>query len=217
MIIGFEKFGFSRKSLEIFKGSFIANREQGNYTFPCSLLQGFSFNRSETVYFDGTRLVPSEFFWEVSPVESLGKRNVFLFQSATDAMAFLELKGLEYLSNSILVAIGSSPSFSLIEALKSRPYGNFVLCFPNDFFGRLCDVKVGLFLSGFEASMEISDDGVVIEAKGRRSTLKETEISLSKFEKVAGVNLKIRTLKPSQAATFFEELRLVRQRKNLAV
>jgi len=211
MTAGLEKLGFSPKTINAFGGLFVAETKMGRYLFPSAGLPGGKTGRPEVLYLDGTRTVPAEFLWKVPQGAALGKTDVFLFQSATDAMAFFELKGSRALRGSALVAMGSGPGTELLQYLKKGPYRNFVLCFPNDFLGRICDIRAGLCLSDRPASIAISTDGTVsIESKERKCAIRPEALSLSRVERDAGINIRPRTLKPPTETTFFEEMRTAR-------
>jgi len=211
MTTGLEKLGFSQKTIDAFRGLFVAETKTGRYVFPSAELPGRKTGRPEVLYMDGTRTVPAEFFWKIPQEREMGKTDVFLFQSAVDAMAFFELKGSGYVEGAALAAIGSGPGTELLQSLKKGPYRNFALCFPNDFLGRICDVRAGLALSNRPASIAISADGTVaIASKGRKCALRPEDLSLSRVERAAGINIRARTLKPADGTTFFEEMMFVR-------
>lgn len=210
MIMFLENLGFSRKTLEIFKGSFVFNEEQGNFAFPCSPSPNFSCSGDEKLYLDGTGVVPSAFFWEFSTTDDNLVSKVFLFQSAVEAMAFYELKGGDFLRDSALVAVGSSVEFPLISTLKSRFFrASFFLVFPNDFAGRVSDVRVAGFLSGVNVSAKLVDGSVVFRYREREVSVPSEAVSLSKFEILSNVNLKTKTVKARGYRTHFLKLRAV--------
>src|SRR5690606_13272417 len=189
----------------------------GNYWFPCSKFSELHDCRAEKIYLDGTIVTPANFYWEVSPSDVFRPSTVFLFLSAVDAMAFSQSKSNGFLSNSVFIALGTNPVLEVIQVLSERFSAKFVLCFPDDFFGRLNDVRVAAFLEGYNVSVRLEGAESVFVLREKEIRIPNDQVSLSKFERAAGLDLKARTSKPRGYRTFFELLRgLQRSRKTIA-
>lgn len=207
MTAGLLHLGFSEDTIKAFDGMLVADRKAGRFVFPAGRLEGLPKGRDEILYLDGSRFVPSGFFWSFFPDGLCPARKVFLFASAADAMAAFEIKKAPFFRNSIIQAIGPSPEFRLVRALKNRfSTSRFLLCFPDDFIGRACDAKVGAFLKGLDVSVNLDKQEVVFRFGTRKLAMHPNEVSLSRFEKLSGCHLEARTVKPKGYRTFFDQV-----------
>lgn len=205
---GFENLGFSREKLGIFKGLYAADTAQGSFAFPCAALHGFRFTGTERLYLDGTRILTSGFFWTFLPDGDCNVARVFLFSSATDAMAFYQIRDAAFFRNAVVYAIGPCPAHDVVETLKSmHPVARFSLCFPNDVMGRIRDVIVASSLERTAVSVRSAGEEYVFRVRGKEVPLRAGHVSLSRFEKVSGLHLSARTEKPKGQRSFFELVR----------
>lgn len=125
---------------------------------------------------------------------------VFISFSAIEAICFLTCYAHSFADLSLLqfIAIGNH-----WENVQSCP-GKITLLFGKDILGRLTDIKLSLALRDKKVGIRYcTDDTFEID----RHRFIETQITLSAFEKKLGIRSGIRTVKPRNFNTFFEQLK----------
>lgn len=125
---------------------------------------------------------------------------VFISFSAMEAVSFLSCYAHSFpdLNHLQFIAVGNN-----WENLP-RCSGKVTLLFGHDILGRLTDIKVSTALRDKKLAITSCTDGV-FDIDGHR--FPEMQLTLSSFEKALGIRSGIRTVKPRNFNTFFEQLK----------
>lgn len=162
----------------------------------------------EILYIDGKRITPLQTFfeWGVADI-TMPEKKVYIFQSAFDALAFFQIRKMAE-SNDVIFVVGKYPSKNvLVYIKKSFPIAKFIICFPNNFFGSIADVRIAAILSDKSLSMEVVSNKLLCSYKSRDTAIPLDKVSLSKVSEFTGFSPKrIRTLKPKLGKESFFDL-----------
>lgn len=125
---------------------------------------------------------------------------VFISFSAIEAICFLTCFAHSFADLSLLqfIAIGNH-----WENVQSCP-GKITLLFGQDVLGRLTDIKLSMALRNKRLAIRYCADAT-FDIDGHHFT--ESQLTLSAFEKTLGIRSGIRTVKPRNFNTFFEQLK----------
>jgi hypothetical protein len=128
---------------------------------------------------------------------------LFYSHSAMEAIAFLSLNGRRFPDLSLLrfVAVGNHT-----PQLPRFPYRKCALLFEGDLLGRIWDIHAATQLSGRPVSIFYVKRQFDFILPGRAFGLPEDSLSLSAFERAAGLRSGIRTYKSTKSYQTFLEL-----------
>nr|WP_294791042.1 hypothetical protein [uncultured Mucilaginibacter sp.] len=138
-------------------------------------------------------------------------RRVILSASALDAVSWLNKKYDAFTStqNLLFVALGTGISEVQLDWIR----GNFSakkcqLIFSNDLLGRLADLKVAAALRGWPLSVYAdAEEKLIVNFRTANFCFRQDALSLSAFERAAGVRFGVSAPKPRSHHSFFEELK----------
>lgn len=125
---------------------------------------------------------------------------VFISFSAMEAICFLTCYAHSFpdLNQLQFIAVGNN-----WENLPSCS-GKVTLLFGQDILGRLTDIRISMALRNKQVSIQYCADDT-FDIDGQLFT--ESQMTLSCFEKKLGIRSGIRTVKPRNFNTFFEQLK----------
>lgn len=131
--------------------------------------------------------------------------DIYLFESAIDAMSFYELKGFTKETTSALVSLGGHVTNTQIASLlKIFPHVKYHLCFDNDLPGKSYDVVTTYAMSNtvVKAHMNKEDLTIVIDFGTRKETYDETFNSREYLQNFSNIDI----IKPQRGKDWNEEL-----------
>lgn len=137
-------------------------------------------------------------------------REVIITYSVLEAIAFLtinqwafqQLDGLYFMATGN--RIGAGQMRWIRDNLKKRA---ITLVFGNDLIGRLTDVKVALAIRGKDVKLETRHGVIVARLRQKTAQFEEDRFGISAFEKEYGIRTRVRTCKPVNQLTFFDQLK----------
>lgn len=206
-----KSFGFTDDTIAMFSEhlKYDKDNECIHFSYMFNLQKELSLNRVEKLFIDKRNFIPAEFYNEIQIQKFEWIRTVYLFNSFTNAMAFFELKPEAFI-NSLFVICGSNPSYRILYRLKNRlpKSTKYRLVFPNNYLGKIMDIKATCFLKGIpEIKVYLKDDYLEVFYKKKQAKIQLQEVSLSRFKKEFSTNsTNIRTIKSKKQDTFFKEL-----------
>lgn len=109
---------------------------------------------------------------------------VYIFESAIDAMSYAELHMHEIrFQMAAFVSLGGSISVGQIISLRNHfPSARFHLCFDNDLQGHMYDIKVACILEGRTLRKSETQDTVKYNLDGREFEIPKTELTYTRFK-----------------------------------
>jgi hypothetical protein len=137
-------------------------------------------------------------------------KEVIITFSVMEAIAFMTINqwAFQQLDNLFFVAIGNRIHTGQMkwirDNLKKR---TFTLVFGDDLLGRLTDVKVALAIRNKEVKLEAQPGLILARLKQKAATFEEGRWSLSAFENEFSIRTKVRTCKPVNQLSFFDQLK----------
>lgn len=206
----------SRETLKTFS-PFIRMIQNGNFQnigFPYTIpgndaIKGFEIRNSGFKSFSsgGDKVNAS---WQAFLGESKSiVSNVFVFESAIDALSFYELNKYTYdWERSLLVSTGGNPSLNQqLNLIKEFPKAKFYGCFDNDIHGHLDDITLNCIKEKVTLRKDKQPDGSVkFKADDKVFSLQEKDINLKNFATKGGVNISVKSLKPRDGKDWNELL-----------
>ncbi|TSJ44402.1 hypothetical protein FO440_09545 [Mucilaginibacter corticis] len=136
---------------------------------------------------------------------------VILSASALDAVSWLNknLPAFPQTGNLLLVSLGAGISEAQVLWIRKHLAGKqYCLSFGNDLLGRMADLKLAAALRGWPLSVFLTEkEMVMVDFRSRHFVFSQENLSLSAFEKAAGMRFGVATDKPKVYTTFFEELK----------
>lgn len=133
--------------------------------------------------------------------------NVFIFESAIDALSFYELnKHTHDWNKSLLVSTGGNPSLNQqLNLIKEYPRANFYGCFDNDIHGHLDDITLNCIKENVTLRKDKQPDGSVkFKVNDKTFSLQERDVNLKNFATKGDVSISIRSLKPKSGKDWNE-------------
>lgn len=133
---------------------------------------------------------------------------LFICASAMDAISWLNQNHIRFssLSSLCFLAIGSLPYKSHAETIqKITPKKKLHFIFSNDPLGTICDLKLASFIRNKPLKISFSENLYQVEFEHKHYTI--AQLSLNALEKSSGYYFKIRSHKPKNASTYYEQLR----------
>lgn len=158
---------------------------------------------------EGSRVPTTSGVWCAGTDHPLIARHNFLFYSATEALCFcsLNMHWMARPGSAVFSALGLLPSAGQIGMLRRRfPHARLHIVFGSDLPGRVMDCKAALWSKGKNAHFQVQRDGVAIRYGGRSFLIPEPKFSLHRFEKESGLRAGIRTHKPKDGFSSFQEM-----------
>ena len=202
-----DRLGFSPDTIREFQG-FFRELETGELLFPGTTSENFHCAVPERVLPDASVLTPVEFLLEYRP-DALRSKQVFLFSSALELMAFCQVfKNKKPVLMPAFLAIGSRPGIGLVQKIKSR-YGGakFTLVDGHRFFGRIRDVRLACLLDDLEPAIRLESGKVHIRAGRYGAEISPDHLSLSRFCRLSGYRTSVRTRKAKGFNSYLEMIR----------
>jgi hypothetical protein len=135
-------------------------------------------------------------------------KDIIIAASAMDAITWLNLNHSRYngLQALCFIAIGSVPQQAQAALLKKyAPKRKLRFVFSKDDLGALSDLKLASFIRDKPLKIRFQENHYQI--KFEHKTYAFERLSLNALEKASGYNFHIRTHKPKNANTFYEQLR----------
>lgn len=169
--------------------------DNGKICLPVSSFPAKLSLEPEILFIDGRRRVPSQTFYQYNDGWTKPLR-VFIFQAATDALAYFQLKKL-YETDSVFLVVGKNPSNEILDYIKSRfSYARFALGFPNNLLARLSAIKLAGRLSDEKIGLSLTDGKLLCSYRNKNVAVSIDRVSMSEVSKLTGFWPKIRMLKP---------------------
>ena len=139
-------------------------------------------------------------------------RNVFLFESAIDAMSFHQLYNNKFdFEHSAFISFGGAVTSGQIDTvLKTFPQAQLMSGFDNDFPGHVYDIAVEKKINPkFQVSFLKEGHAITVGHKSEKTVLKDTDFSLKKVADLIGQKPKLYVTKPTQGKDYNEMLGLL--------
>lgn len=118
-------------------------------------------------------------------------RQVFICSSAMEAMAFFSLRYDSFPQKDFLlfIAIGTSPKKTQYQALRELVRMKKVaLVMGNDFFGRLCDIKIVAGIKEIILNLYmINEQRINVQLSGKGFQFEQSILTLNALEKASGL------------------------------
>ena len=216
--------GISEETLKIFlpfihKISF-KNWKSGNfnYGFPYTKLTDNEILGYELRNYNTKIFTPgsdkSYTTWCALLADNIGLvENVFLFESAIDAMSFYELNKYKYsdFKTSAFFSFGGQMALSQCdEIFKNLPNATYYACFDNDVKGRLYDILVAFHKADVKVGTTKVNDYFSFTIKNKSYSFHKDDFTLSKLQHQCHIKLKFRTHKARFGKDFNEELKKIK-------
>jgi hypothetical protein len=148
--------------------------------------------------------------WLAGSIHFPQVRMVILSTSALDAVSWLNKKYNAFTAteNLLFVALGGGISDAQLHWIRDKfSRKKCHLIFSNDLLGRLADLKVAAALHGWPLSLYADpEEKVTINFRTANFCFSQETLSLSAFERAAGIRFGVSTSKPRKYNSFFEEL-----------
>ncbi|WP_276499849.1 DUF3991 domain-containing protein [Pontibacter litorisediminis] len=116
-------------------------------------------------------------------------RNVFFGENPIDVMSFYQLhKHRIDINSSVFIAFGGGIAKAQLQlALRHWPQAAKHSLFDNDYQGKVYDILLATAMSGKEYSFKKGNDSLLFKVNGKSFELATDRLSLSAFERQAGV------------------------------
>ena len=133
---------------------------------------------------------------------------LFICSDLKDAIAWLDYHHFRYRDLDLLAffVIGNAPEKHHAEFIQQNaPNQKLHFLFSKDDTGALCDLKLACYIRN--KPIKITYNNHQFEIFFENKSCQSTHLSLNALEKASGYNFKIRTHKPKNASTFYEQFR----------
>lgn len=198
------KIGFEAAFWRLFFGS-DACFQNGIIQMP--IIRPFFYEefQHEILFLDGRRSIPVQTYFQFN--DGIQHRfDVYIFQSATDALAYIQLKDMID-SEVVFLVLGKNPSENVLKHVKSKFQGSrFFLAYPNNPLAKIAEIRIIGFLAGEKLGLELKDNRFYCNYRNRIVSIPLERVSLSEVLKLTGFRPKMRTLKPPKSYDSFYEL-----------
>lgn len=167
----FSNIGFPYRELGVESGQ-ITNFEMKNYGFSGMAEGGDKTNSAWAATFDIDKYI----------------KNVFIFESAIDAMSFYDLYQQKInFGHSCFCSVGGYITNSQItRILKTYPRAQIHTCFDNDLAGVLYDIRVHSILMNYELKYKKEGDSMVFQIDNRAFRIPNKEVTLERLSQEVG-------------------------------
>ena len=145
--------------------------------------------------------ITNKYPWQAGNSEGLVTQ-AFLCSDPMVAMAFLSLNHARYDLETLRVyALGH-----LVPKHIMLPKSKITLLFDNDLIGKLWDIKIACLIRNKPVKIYFENRHCAFKLNNRSLQLPVDQISLSAFEKAAGIRTGIKTAKAKGHTTFLQQL-----------
>lgn len=133
--------------------------------------------------------------------------NIFITASAMDALAFLDLNRQRFPGFDALcfIATGAAPYKSHAALIQKYQQKKLHFIFSNDPPGAVCDLKLASYIRNKPLTITYQNNQFDILFEHKNYVFER--LSLNALEKASGYNFRIRTHKPKNTSTYYEQLR----------
>ncbi len=201
------RLGFTAANWRLFFGQ-PPKLSKGAIELPITQRFQHSDFKPEILYLDGRRWIPSQTYFEfnASDLVSLQKK-VYIFQSATDALSFFQIRSMVNME-AVFFVLGKNPRPEILNYVKENfAHAKFILCFPDNLMGRVSEIKIAGFLTNVQLILKLEGNRLLCRYGDKEASISLDSISLSKVSKLIGFYpKKIRTLKPKGGYQSFYDL-----------
>jgi len=161
----------------------------------------FSYGTDQECFGEDFHLIPvTKSIWRAGQENPALIRNVFVCQSALDAICFLHLNFTVFPEpdHLLFIAVGLIPQDSHFKVLRGLSKGKqFCLVMGSGIFGHLADLKMAIGIKGRTCNIRyIEPETIRVSYRDKVYEFSETKISLNAFEIASGLRSGIRTYKP---------------------
>lgn len=205
-----EELGFKNKVLDFFEPYFVINSSDCvGFEYYVNL----KLHATEYCSKEGTRIPSTSGIWIAGSESPPLVRNLYLFSSALEALAFFQFftDKLLYPEQIAIISVGILPSYSQISQLKTA-YRNAKIHFVFEaaLLGKIFDCRLSLWIKDKDAKFSFFRDreSISIALRSKNYQISASQISLFSFEKRLGLRSGIRTHKPPKNFNSFFELLL---------
>jgi len=132
--------------------------------------------------------------------------NIFISSSAMDAIAFLNLYHQRFrkFDSLCFIGIGTAPSKSHAEIIQKYKLKKLHFIFSNNPLGAICDLKLASYIRNKPLKIGYHDYKFQLTFENKFYAFEQ--LSLNALEKASGYNFLIRTHKPKNTSTYYEQL-----------
>ena len=137
-------------------------------------------------------------------------REVIITSTAMEAIAYLSVNLYRYpdLNSLSFIAVGNLPQPGQLNWIRANyQKKKFTLVFGKDLLGKLADIMIAAGIKNKTIRLMRSDMQVQILCNNKLYGFEQDNLSLSAFEKAAGMRTGIRTCKPKEFDTYLDQLR----------
>lgn len=182
------------------------NLQNGRFSLPIFRLPTEIRLEAELLFIDGERQIPKQTFYQY--INGWKPSEVFIFQSACDALAYFQLRKMAN-SDVVFLIVGRNPDSEIIDYIKSSfSYAKISLGFPKDLLATISAIKVAGKLRDETIALRLDDDTVFCSYRNREVVISVAEFSLSRVSKLTGFWPKMKTLTPPHGHnSFFDFLK----------
>ena len=135
--------------------------------------------------------------------------DIFICGSAMDAIAWLNLHHFKFRSfdHLLFIATGAVLNSNLLDAapLQKNSPKKIHLLFSRDTLGAICDLKLASFIRNKPLKIHYQEN--LFNVSFENKNYEFDRLSLHALEKASGYNFRIRTHKPKNTPTYYEQLR----------
>ena len=127
-----------------------------------------------------------------------------------ETIAYLSLNLHRYpdLNALSLIAIGNLPQPAQLQWIKKQyPKSKYTLVFGRELLGKLADIRVAAGLKNKTVRMQLADTQIQIYYDHEIVAFHQDALSLSAFEKAAGLRTNCRTAKPKEFNMYLNQLK----------
>jgi len=198
------KIGFDAAFWRLFFGS-EACFQNGVVKLPITRPFFYEEFQHEMLFLDGRRAVPLQTYFQFN--DGIHHRfDVFIFQSATDALAYIQLKAMIDFE-AVFLVLGKNPSENVLQHVKCKFQGSrFYLAYPNNPLAKIAEIRIVGFLAGEKIGLELNNNRFYCNYRNRIASIPMERVSLSEVSKLTGFRPKMRTLKPPRSYESFYDL-----------
>jgi hypothetical protein len=166
---------------------------------------------TETYGFAFHRVPLAKHCWVAGNTNYRQVRQVIICRSAMEAVSFLHLRYTSFsnLDGLLFIAIGSTLSEDHLHWINTNLINtkHYTLLFGKDFLGKVTDLKIAAGIHRIPVSVWEHDGVATVNFRQQTYTIDTTAFSLNAVEKLSGYRFGIRTIKPKDHLTFFDQLK----------
>jgi len=152
------------------------------------------------------RIPVTESYWTAGEVRTA--TDIFISGSAMDAIAWLDLNHTRYrqLTNLFFISTGSVPNKCHAELIqKHTPKKKLHFIYSKNDLGVVCDLKIASFIRDKPLAISYHENHYQVTFEHKHYAFEQ--LSLNALERASGYHFLIRTHKPKNASTYYDQLR----------